>query len=129
MTSYNSVDLHPSFQGTTIVTSLSSVLHDDKEFPNPEVFDPAHFLDESGNFKKSDYFMAFSAGNSINFLRYLGSKVPFWSWLELNDALSGAGRNAFCPQSQAPLSIPVCFPPHHISPVLELQGGDPVLPK
>ncbi|XP_065779024.1 cytochrome P450 2C18-like isoform X1 [Muntiacus reevesi] len=49
-------------KGTTIVTSLSSVLHDDKEFPNPEVFDPAHFLDESGNFKKSDYFMAFSAG-------------------------------------------------------------------
>ncbi|XP_043333096.1 cytochrome P450 2C18-like isoform X1 [Cervus elaphus] len=49
-------------EGTTIVTSLSSVLHDDKEFPNPEVFDPVHFLDESGNFKKSDYFMAFSAG-------------------------------------------------------------------
>ncbi|XP_068817888.1 cytochrome P450 2C18-like isoform X2 [Capricornis sumatraensis] len=49
-------------KGMTIITSLSSVLHDDKEFPNPEVFDPAHFLDESGNFKKSDYFMAFSAG-------------------------------------------------------------------
>ncbi|TKC52001.1 hypothetical protein EI555_005701, partial [Monodon monoceros] len=47
--------------GTTIVTLLSSLLHDDKEFPNPEVFDPVHFLDESGNFKKCDYFMAFSA--------------------------------------------------------------------
>uniref|UniRef100_A0A8C9CNS9 unspecific monooxygenase n=1 Tax=Phocoena sinus TaxID=42100 RepID=A0A8C9CNS9_PHOSS len=48
-------------RGTTIVTLLSSLLHDDKEFPNPEVFDPVHFLDESGNFKKCDYFMAFSA--------------------------------------------------------------------
>nr|XP_034342496.1 LOW QUALITY PROTEIN: cytochrome P450 2C70-like [Arvicanthis niloticus] len=49
-------------KGTSIMTCLMSVLNDNKEFPHPEKFDPSHFLGERGNFKKSDYFMAFSAG-------------------------------------------------------------------
>ncbi|XP_031992246.1 cytochrome P450 2C9 isoform X2 [Hylobates moloch] len=52
-------------KGTTILTSLTSVLHDNKEFPSPEMFDPRHFLDGGGNFKKSNYFMPFSAGKRI----------------------------------------------------------------
>lgn len=49
-------------KGTVILPVLHSVLYDPTLFKRPHEFDPEHFLDQNGLFRKCEGFMAFSAG-------------------------------------------------------------------
>lgn len=49
-------------KGTGIIPLLHSVLRDEEQWEKPWTFNPEHFLDASGNFKKSPAFLPFSAG-------------------------------------------------------------------
>lgn len=51
-----------SQQGTNVLPFFHSVHRDATQFKNPEMFDPGHFLDEEGAFRRSNAFMPFSAG-------------------------------------------------------------------
>uniref|UniRef100_UPI0037E866A0 cytochrome P450 2K1-like n=1 Tax=Semicossyphus pulcher TaxID=241346 RepID=UPI0037E866A0 len=49
-------------KGTPVLVLLSSALRDEDEWEKPHTFNPAHFLDKEGNFRKRDAFLPFSAG-------------------------------------------------------------------
>ncbi|KAF7651297.1 hypothetical protein LDENG_00112970 [Lucifuga dentata] len=50
-------------KGTPIVILLASALQDEDEWESPHTFNPAHFLDNEGNFRKRNAFLPFSVGN------------------------------------------------------------------
>ncbi|XP_056297234.1 cytochrome P450 2G1-like [Pseudoliparis swirei] len=49
-------------KATVIIPLLHSVLREEKQWETPWSFNPQHFLDQKGNFKKNQAFLPFSAG-------------------------------------------------------------------
>ncbi|KAM3876144.1 cytochrome P450 2J2-like [Diretmus argenteus] len=52
-------------KGTMILATLHSVLHDESMWETPHSFNPQHFLDQDGKFRKREAFIPFSAGKRI----------------------------------------------------------------
>ncbi|KAM8746477.1 cytochrome P450 2J4-like [Acanthopagrus schlegelii] len=59
------VDKYTIPKGTMIVPLLTSVLHDESMWETPHSFNPQHFLDQDGKFRKREAFLPFSAGKRV----------------------------------------------------------------
>nr|XP_025043293.1 cytochrome P450 2F3-like [Pelodiscus sinensis] len=51
-------------KGINIIPLLCTAQADPSQFKHPGRFDPTHFLDQDGRFRRNDAFMAFSAGSA-----------------------------------------------------------------
>ncbi|XP_054702478.1 cytochrome P450 2C5-like [Grus americana] len=56
---------HTIPKDTTVIPVFSSVHMDPTQWENPEEVYPGHFMDEKGEFRKREAFMAFSAGKRM----------------------------------------------------------------
>ncbi|XP_062411727.1 cytochrome P450 2J2-like [Sardina pilchardus] len=52
-------------KGTMVLGSLHSVLFDETEWETPHTFNPGHFLDAEGKFRKREAFLPFSIGKRV----------------------------------------------------------------
>ncbi|XP_029110494.1 cytochrome P450 2J2-like [Scleropages formosus] len=52
-------------KGTMVMATLHSVLFDETEWETPFTFNPGHFLDAEGKFRRRDAFLPFSAGKRV----------------------------------------------------------------
>ncbi|XP_051803054.1 cytochrome P450 2J4-like isoform X1 [Acanthochromis polyacanthus] len=52
-------------KGTMLFATLHSVLHDESMWETPHSFNPQHFLDQDGKFRKREAFLPFSAGKRV----------------------------------------------------------------
>ncbi|XP_017262591.1 cytochrome P450 2J6 [Kryptolebias marmoratus] len=54
-------------KGTMVMPLLHSVLHDESIWETPHSFNPQHFLDPDGKFRRREAFIPFSVGNRVCF--------------------------------------------------------------
>uniref|UniRef100_A0A3B5LJ02 Uncharacterized protein n=1 Tax=Xiphophorus couchianus TaxID=32473 RepID=A0A3B5LJ02_9TELE len=59
------VDKYSIPKGTIILSILDSVLHDESMWETPYTFNPQHFLEKDGKFRKREAFLPFSAGKRV----------------------------------------------------------------
>ncbi|NXY31962.1 CP2J2 protein, partial [Pomatorhinus ruficollis] len=69
-------------KGTTLMTSLTSIMFDKNVWETPDTFNPEHFL-ENGQYRRREAFLPFSAGRMMDGeVAFLFAKLLFFFFPE-----------------------------------------------
>ncbi|KAK0193931.1 cytochrome P450 [Armillaria mellea] len=74
--------------GTTVIGNTWAMLHDEKDYPNPHVFDPERFISTEGKETQPEPIAAFGFGRRICPGRYLASNTAWIAIASMASTLS-----------------------------------------
>ncbi|XP_041646822.1 cytochrome P450 2J4-like [Cheilinus undulatus] len=106
-------------KGTMVMATLNSVLHDETMWETPHSFNPQHFLDQNGQFRRRDAFLPFSAGKRVCLGEQLARMELFLFFTSLLQRFSFTAPEGEQPSLEFKLGGTRCPKPYRLCAVLK----------
>ncbi|KAF3851839.1 hypothetical protein F7725_005194 [Dissostichus mawsoni] len=101
-------------KGTMVLPTLISVLRDESIWETPHTFNPQHFLDQDGTFRKREAFLPFSAGKRVCLGEQLARAELFLFFTTLLQRFSFAAPPGVQPTLEYKLGATHCPKPYSL---------------
>ncbi|XP_068558541.1 cytochrome P450 2J4-like [Cebidichthys violaceus] len=101
-------------KGTIIMPTLVSVLRDESMWETPHTFNPQHFLDQDGKFRKREAFLPFSAGKRVCLGEQLARMELFLFFTSLLQRFSFSPPAGEQPSLEFKLGATLCPKPYRL---------------
>ncbi|XP_047444005.1 cytochrome P450 2J4-like [Mugil cephalus] len=108
------VDKYTIPKGTAVLPTLHSVLRDESMWETPNSFNPQHFLDQDGKFRKREAFLPFSAGKRVCLGEQLARMELFLFFTSLLQRFSFSAPPGEKPTLEYKLGIIHCPKPYRL---------------
>ncbi|XP_033476890.2 cytochrome P450 2J4-like [Epinephelus lanceolatus] len=101
-------------KGTPVLPTLTSVLRDETMWETPHSFNPQHFLDKDGKFRKREAFLPFSAGKRVCLGEQLARMELFLFFTSLLQRFSFSAPAGEQPSLDYKLGATLCPKPYRL---------------
>ncbi|KAL7397020.1 hypothetical protein ABVT39_015379 [Epinephelus coioides] len=101
-------------KGTPVLPTLISVLRDETMWETPHSFNPQHFLDQDGKFRKREAFLPFSAGKRVCLGEQLARMELFLFFTSLLQRFSFSAPAGEQPSLDYKLGATLCPKPYRL---------------
>ncbi|XP_063056816.1 cytochrome P450 2J4-like [Engraulis encrasicolus] len=101
-------------KGTMVMGTLHSILFDETEWETPHTFNPGHFLDAEGKFRKREAFLPFSLGKRVCLGEQLARMELFLIFTSLLQRFSFSPPEGVEPSLESRLAVTHCPKPYQL---------------